>query len=399
MVKTGPGPATEPAPAGCRDAATSDVLIVGGGLAGTATAFFLARGGARVTLLEAGDLNTQASGANAGSIHLQIPVAEYRSLGPAWAANFAPTLRLLAAGADRWAGLERLLGADVEFRRSGGVIVAESEAEMAVIAEKARLERAHGIEIDLLSREDLRALCPYISDRMIGGAFCPGEGKANPLLATKAFAKAAQREGATLIRHASVTALIGDRDGYEVIAGDGRRFRARRVVNCAGAMAGDVAAMLGVPLAIRGYPIQVTATETTGPLIKHLVYTAAGKLTVKQMANGTCLIGGGWPSRKRADGGLSVDEKSLRANMATAIATIPALGSLRVVRTWPAIVNGTDDWRPLIGEVPGRPGFYLNLFPWMGFTGGPIAAEITADLILGRTPAVDLADFPLQAAA
>ena len=82
----------------------ADVLVIGGGLAGTATAFFLAKGGATVTLLEAGDLNTQASGANAGSIHLQIPVAEYRSLGPAWAARFAPTLRLLRAGADRWVG-------------------------------------------------------------------------------------------------------------------------------------------------------------------------------------------------------------------------------------------------------------------------------------------------------
>jgi glycine/D-amino acid oxidase-like deaminating enzyme len=375
------------------------VVVIGGGLAGTATAFFLATAGLGVRLLEAGDLNTQASGANAGSIHLQIPVAEYRGLGRAWAETFAPTLALLKAGAERWATLDRLLGRDVEFKQSGGVIVARTAAEMAVVEEKARLEEAHGVAMELLDRAALRDRFGYIADTMIGGAFCAGEGKANPLLATRAFAAAAAKAGAVLERHAPVTGLGRDGDGYEIATADGRRFRSRRVVNCAGAAAGDVAAMVGIRLNIRGYPIQVTATEPTGPLIPHLVYTAAGKLTVKQMANGTCLIGGGWPSRHRADGGLAVNAESLRANMATAIDTIPALGALRTVRTWPAIVNGTDDWRPLIGEVPGHPGFYLNLFPWMGFTGGPIAAEIVAAQIAGLPLPTDSLPLPDLAAA
>jgi glycine/D-amino acid oxidase-like deaminating enzyme len=55
------------------------------------------------------------------------------------------------------------------------------------------------------------------------------------------------------------------------------------------------------------------------------------------------------------------------------------------------MVNGTADWRPLLGEAPGHPGFFLQLFPWMGFTAGPIAARVVADLVLGRKPPVDLA--------
>ena len=66
------------------------------------------------------------------------------------------------------------------------------------------------------------------------------------------------------------------------------------------------------------------------------------------------------------------------------------LAEARITRSWPAIVNGTADWRPVIGEVPGRPGFFVSLFPWMGFTAGPIAARITAELVLGRRPSVDL---------
>ena len=73
----------------------TDVLIVGGGLAGTATAYYLAREGVEVTLIEQGSLNGRASGANAGSIHAQIPHAEYVDLGPAWARSFAAVLPML----------------------------------------------------------------------------------------------------------------------------------------------------------------------------------------------------------------------------------------------------------------------------------------------------------------
>jgi len=68
------------------------------------------------------------------------------------------------------------------------------------------------------------------------------------------------------------------------------------------------------------------------------------------------------------------------------------------VRTWPAIVNGTADWRPLIGEAPGRPGFFLALFPWMGFTAGPLTGKVVADLVLGRRPDVDLGRISALAA-
>jgi len=114
------------------------------------------------------------------------------------------------------------------------------------------------------------------------------------------------------------------------------------------------------------------------------------KLSVKQAPNGGLIIGGGWPARTRPQGYLVTDPASLGANMATAVAVVPALARARVLRSWAAEVNGTDDWRPVLGEVPMRPGFFLALFPWMGFTAGPMTAQITADLVLGRTPAMPL---------
>jgi len=371
----------------------TDVLIVGGGLAGCATAYYLARAGVAVALIERFDLNTQASGSNAGSIHAQIPHEPFMSLGEEWARNFAPTIPLMLESIRIWAGLEAELGCDLEVSLEGGLLIAETEAQLRDVERKARLERAHGLTVEILSARDLRHVAPYLSERMIGGAFCPTEGKANPLKVTPAFARAARRHGARLSVNTMLTGLAPDTNGYRARTSRGS-IRARRVVNCAGAEAGRVSAMLGVPLPIEGHPIQVNVTEPAEPFIPHLVYCAGEKLTLKQARNGSLLIGGGWPARWSAAGDrpvVSLD--SLRANLAIAQTVVPRVGSLRLLRVWPAIVNGTADWKPILGEVPGLPGFFINMFPWMGFTAGPISALVTAELVMGRKPSLDLHQF------
>jgi glycine/D-amino acid oxidase-like deaminating enzyme len=371
----------------------TDVLIIGGGLAGAATAYYLASEGVEVALLERDDLNTRASGSNAGSLHVQIPHADFIAEGEAWARNFAPTLPLMVESIRMWQGLEAELGCDLEVEIEGGLLAAETEAQMRDIERKAAIERAQGIEIELLEAADIRRIAPYLSERMIGGSYCPTEGKANPLKAAPAFAAAAKRHGALILPRRAVTALAAEDGGYRVETSAGP-VHARRIVDAAGAEAGRVAAMLGVDLAIAGHPIQVNVTEPAEPLVKHLVYFAGEKLTLKQARNGSFLIGGGWPARRSAVGGRpTVSLESLRANLRAAQRVVPGLASVRLLRVWPAIVNGTADWKPILGEVPGRPGFFINMFPWMGFSGGPIAARLTAELVLGRKPSVDLSRF------
>jgi glycine/D-amino acid oxidase-like deaminating enzyme len=371
----------------------TEVLIIGGGLAGCATAYYLAREGVEVTLIERYDLNTQASGCNAGSIHAQIAHEPFMSLGEDWARNFAPTIPLMLESIRIWSGLEAELGCDLEVSIGGGILVAETAAQMRDIERKADIERAHGLTIEMLSRDDLRRTAPCISERMVGGAFCPTEGKANPLKVTPAFARAALRHGARILSGTELTALAPDANGYLAQTSRGP-IRARRVVNSAGAEAGRISAMLGLTLPIEGHPIQVNVTEPVEPFISHLIYFAGEKLTLKQARNGSLLIGGGWPARRSAVGDrLAVDLDSLRANLRIAQTVVPRLGSVRLLRTWPAIVNGTADWKPILGEVPRLPGFFMNMFPWMGFTAGPISALVTAELVMGRKPSMDLQQF------
>jgi glycine/D-amino acid oxidase-like deaminating enzyme len=134
--------------------------------------------------------------------------------------------------------------------------------------------------------------------------------------------------------------------------------------------------------------------------VPHLVYSAADRLSLKQTAQGSIIIGGGWPARLDPRTGRAVVcMGSLAPNLRLAVQAVPAVGRLRVVRSWAAIVNGTQDWRPLLGEI--AEGVYLCFFPWMGFTAGPHVARLVADLALGRRRADDpeIAAFAPGAAA
>ena len=375
---------------------TRDTVVIGGGLAGCAVAYFLAREGVDVLLLEGRDLNSGASGANAGSIHLQIPSAEFSALGPSWTEAFAPALAALKAGAEFWGELPGMLGTDLEYHRTGGVIAATSEAGAELIGRKAEIERERGIQVEILSRERLLAKAPYLSAAVAGGAWYPGEGKANPLLATAAFARAATRAGAEIRTQTPVVGIDAEGPGFSIETPNGR-IASRRIVCAAGEASGLIAGMLGLEFGIQGFPIQISVTEPAAPLVEHLVYSAEGRLTVKQTANGTCLIGGGWPSARIPDGTLSVSHASLVANLKLAADLVPALAALRIVRAWPAIVNGTDDWLPVIGETPSMPGFHMNFFPWMGFTGLPAASQALACSMAGSPPPFDLSAFAPKA--
>jgi sarcosine oxidase subunit beta len=370
---------------------TCDVLVVGGGITGAATALRLAQAGADVVLVERHDLNTQGSGYNAGSLHAQIQHEPFLHKGEAWARAYAPATAFLLESTRLWQTLGDELETDLEVAILGGILVAETESQLRDIERKVRIEREQGLDVELLAASDLQRIAPYISDRMLGGELCQGEGKANPLLATPALARAAKAHGARLLVRTALVGLerTGERFTAHTSAG---MIDAGRVVSCGGIDAGHVTGLLGVELPVVGYPIQASVTEPVAPLVTHLLYFAGDMLTLKQARVGSLLIGGGWPARLAPDGSPVVDPDSLRANLALAEAVVPAVSEARLLRTWAGFVNGVEDWLPIIGEIERVPGLYVGVFPYMGFTAGPLMGRVLADLVLGRSER-DLAPF------
>lgn len=367
---------------------TCDVIVIGGGIAGCSTAYYLAADGVSVTLLEQFEPGALASGSNAGSLHAQIQPEPFLTRGEAWARAFAPALPLYAASIALWQQAGDSIGADLEVSLNGGLVAAANESEMRMLEAKAKLDRAAGLEMNLLDAGDLRERLPCISGRMVGGVLCPIEGKANPLVAAPAFARAAQALGSTVQTRCRVTSIRRNGGLFDIDTSRGS-YRCARLVNAAGTEAGPVAELAGSSLQYEPFVQQLLVTEPAAPLIDCLIYAAGERLTLKQTHAGTLVIGGGWPAAVGVEGSARVLSQSLAGNLRVACAVVPALNSLRIARTWAAAVNGNASWLPLLGRVPGTPGLFLNWVPWMGFSGALAASRIVASLVQGRQAPVD----------
>jgi sarcosine oxidase, subunit beta len=370
----------------------AEVVVIGGGVTGAAAAYYLARAGVEVTLVERHDLNTQASGRNAGGLHGQIQFEPFVELGEDWAHSFGPSLALLRESIGLWQALERELGADLEVNVCGGLMVAETDEQLRVLERKAAVDRAHGGSVELLERDELRRVAPYVSARMAGGLLCALEGKANPLLAAPALARAARGNGASLLPHTEVREIESTPSGFRVATSAGT-IECGRVLDCAGVEVGNVAALAGEPFPVEAHPIQLYATEAVPPLVRHLLYFAGGPLTLKQAKYGSLLIGGGWPARVGVGGRLAVDVDSLGSNLRLAIEVVPQVEDADVLRGWPGICPGLPDQRPVLGELAGVPGFVVAMFPFLGFSAGPVMGRIAAALVRGQDPGHDLSPF------
>jgi glycine/D-amino acid oxidase-like deaminating enzyme len=370
----------------------TDVLIVGGGIAGCSAAYYLARDGVEVALVDRGEVGRGATGRNAGSLHQQLMPFTFREGSARERQARVSTLPLMVAAAGVWQELSRELDGDIELRIVGGLMVAESDEHMAFLADKVALERDQGLDVHMVSGNELRTLAPYLSEAVIGAEYAPGEGKLNSLRAIAGLVKGAKQGGARLFQGRELLDLEHGAGGFTARV-TGGRVRCQRVVNAAGPWSAQVAAKVGISLPVEPNCVQSGVTERTAPLVSHLVCHAEKILSLKQVANGGLIIGGGWPARiDPVTNGLTVLAENVRANVALACQMVPGLEKVRLLRSW-AGVNIKSDGKPILGEVPGVPGFYNVVPPDAGLTMGPICARLVVEQMTGRRPSMDIGIF------
>jgi glycine/D-amino acid oxidase-like deaminating enzyme len=171
--------------------------------------------------------------------------------------------------------------------------------------------------------------------------------------------------------------------------------RAARLVLAGGVWLEDMAGWLGVTLPIKVLVNQLVVTERMPPVMQTVLGVASGLLSLKQYANGTVLIGGGWQGiGDRARGGIAVRPENFLGNMRLAAHTVPALRQARVVRSWLGLEAETADALPAIGPVLGIDGAWIIGSVHSGYTSGPFMGKILAQAVLGQAPELPL--FPID---
>lgn len=375
-----------------------DIAVVGGGLLGTASAYHLARSGARVILLEKDQLNAHASGQNAGSLHFQL---EYRMVehGDELAEQFARHLPLVLDVQSAWATLGAELGEDLEVHQNGGVMCAETDADLDVLRRKHALETRWGLETELLGGDEVRTIAPYLAPTVKAVGYCRTEGHANPRLVGPAYARAAARHGAAIRSEARVVRLDRRAEGWVVHVRGAEPIAAGAVLIAAGIWSAQVAEMADVRLPVFPVALSMLVTEAIQPFVPHLVQHVGRRLSLKQAHDGNVLIGGGWPSRLVQEAGVvDLDARptlrldSLAGNARTGAHVVPDVSGLSVLRAWSGVAPLTADQLPLLGPVPRRTGLFVAV-GGPGFTLAPVLSRLIAETMLTGSSSLPLDDY------
>jgi glycine/D-amino acid oxidase-like deaminating enzyme len=358
----------------------ADVLVIGGGILGASIGYRLAQSGRDVLVIDAADIGGGASGANAGSLHVQINSHFAIATEPHVIRGVDHAAPLHVDAIDAWRRLADDLEEPIEFGCEGGVMVAAAD-RTDLLATMLERQRRLGIPVELVTGAAMRGLAPYLSRGVEALLFCALEGRVNPILATPAVVRAARRAGARFAFSTPVRDLERLADGFLATTPAGA-VRSRVVVNAAGAGAAEIAQRVGVFLPVEARPFLMSVTEPTSAFLPHLVQQAGHRLTLKQAKRGNMIVGGGWPSAY-GERGVEVQRASVEGNLAVALALVPRLAKVNLLRSWGAEIYRVPDICPVLGPTQACPGFFAALAVPNGYTLAPLCAEITAALVQG----------------
>ena len=385
---------------------STEILVLGGGIAGAATAWRLAEQGHEVTLLERGELASEASGVNAGSI---------TNLG--W--GTMPDLQsyLTAGSVEIFKRLALDLGFDFEYRASGALSAIHTDEQYAWARDRALRLSGQGFSVELLTAREARALEPQANPSLPGFLVYPLSAQANPAKATRAFGDAASRAGAQLLTGHEVTSIAARGRGFAVTTARGT-FEARTLILAAGAWSQPLGRMLGLDIPIVPVRGQMWATAPVPPCVFLKIAAVestfdwerdSGRddrtppdLTIKdgkrltrhlygrQTRDGEIIFGG---DRQVVGYDKTPDPGGIEVNRAHAADVLPFLRHVPITRTWAGLMPFSLDGKPMIGRLPGYDHAYIvSGLASSGFGRGPMAAHLLAEFVhTGHRPHV-LAD-------
>jgi len=406
----------------------ADVVIIGAGIVGCATAYHLARRGVAVRVLERDAIASEQSSRAWGFVRQQ--------------GRHPAEVPIAAASLTLWPGLACELGADVEFVRGGILVPAESDADEARLDVAARVAREHGVDSRMVDAAEIERLVPGTAHRWRTGLYTPGDGHAEPEKATRAFADAARRLGADIVEGTPVC-------GFEVAGGRIRGVasadtihRAETIVCAAGIGTADLCRTLGVSLPIQVVRASVAETHATTAMFQTAVWSP--RVAFRPRRGGGFYVGNGYRGTD-AEHDLTLDSfrharlffptflanrdvvkarlgRELVADLARRLRpgarfrpwdeprvthalvrhherafyeVFPHLAGLGIARSWAGRIDATPDLIPIIGTPSGTP---TNLVVAAGFNGhgfalAPVVGRLLAELVTGGQPSLDLHRF------
>jgi len=362
---------------------TAEVVIIGGGIVGSSIAYHLTAAGCKdVLVIERETAQGKGStGKSMGGVRAQFstPVNIQMSL---YSIPF-------------YATFDERLGYPAGYRPQGYLFCATNEKHLAYLRTNYGKQVAMGLkDVRLISATEIRDMFPQLrSDDIVGGSFCSTDGFVDPYSAMIGFMNRAADRGAKLWKYTLVTGIQRDIDGITAVETSRGRVSTRKVVNAAGAWAKPVAEMAGVDLPVEPLRRMLVPTEPFDqfPHTAPMIIDMSTGFHFRPEALGFLLA---WNDPEETPGyKTDFDPAFIEKILTRAADRVPLFENLAVnpKRAWAGLYEMTPDHHPILGEVPGVPGFFLaNGFSGHGVMHAPATGKILSDLILtGKTDLID----------
>jgi sarcosine oxidase subunit beta len=367
-----------------------DVVIIGAGVHGLATAFYLGKLGiTKVAVLE----KTYVGGGNSGR-NTQIFRANYRN--PQSVLFYNESVKL-------WEGLSQDLDYNLMLDQIGHITLAFTETSLDVLRLRVETNKALGVDSRLIGIGELKGLIPNLSLNgsrypILGALYHPPGGVVRHDAVIWGLAHACEKMGIEIHPFTEVTGIKrnrGDRGHVEsIIIKDGREIKCDYIVNATAGWCSTICQMVGIRLPVVTVPLQACVTEPVKPFLDTVVVGADLDIYLFQSDRGEVITGAELDSYSSYSYRSTLPTLELIASWTLEL--FPCLGNVNVLRQWTGICDMTPDFSPLIGEVPGVGGFILDVgWGTYGFKTGPASGKEVANLIATGKPSDIIRPFSL----
>jgi sarcosine oxidase subunit beta len=352
----------------------ADVVIIGGGVNGCSLAYQLSKRKMKVVLCERGYLCQGATGRCGAGIRQQWSTKENSELS-------IKSIKIFEQ-------LEKELEQDIGLRQGGYLIIIHSQNGMKQAKKNVKMQHKLGLDVSILKPSEIREVVPILDItgmNAIGATFCPTDGHVDPFKTTHAYAHAAKKNGAKLLKFTNVIGIEKKNKKISGVITDKGRIATNVVINAAGAWSKQIAEMVAIKLPNIPFRKEILVTERVKPMFDAMVISFTDGIYFSQQEEGQIL--GGIPIPHEKSGYLTEPTFDFLHHMAKTLARYaPPLKFVNVIRQWAGYYDVTPDARPIIGEVDSITGFIqCNGFSGHGFMLSPMVTKILTNYIVDGT--------------
>ena len=368
---------------------TAEVVVIGGGIIGCATSYYLARAGMDVLCLEGGDIIGNGQSCRNGG-------------GVRQSGRDPRELPLVMYGIQHfWPTLSEELGADCEYHQDGNLRLGKTDEHRKILEGLTDAAVKVGLDVRMIDGDEVREINPYLSDEVTCASWCPTDGHANPLATTLGYYQAAKRLGVHFISGERVTRLRKLRGTIRLVECEsGDVFEGQTIVLSAGFGSCAIAKTVGIRLPLNLRLGEALVTEAEPHMFDTMLGTAEADFYGHQTKHGSFVFGGAPADANEifetSDYWTRPFNESLCAPSTCRgiLGYFPSLENAKVVRTWAGWIDETIDGVPIMGYVDDVPGLVLACgFTGHGFGIAPGAASQIAQLITTGATDVDLTEL------